>query len=196
MVRCRCYFKLTMIMLGSLLLLSGCKSTPESALNLEFDVEQQRSLPPVQLSVVDHRPQNHVVRLHRGNQPAEFATTERPLASLMSAALRQAITTSNESIQTLTVTVDKALCTVEQSLSSHRAICEVVIIAASEDPRGVLTKTFSRRRTREGSLQVDFKDLENDLSALFSSTLNSSLQDSGMRQWLNSYENSELATSN
>lgn len=191
MASIRFYCKWTVLLSFIVITASGCQNTPGTALNLDIAIESARDFPPVALSVIDHRAQNHLVRLHKGSQPAEFATTSQPLASLISQELRSSINTSNESIQSFDVSIDKALCTVQQSLSSHTAVCEVVIIASSEDPRGELTKTFSRRRTREGSLQVNFDDLNNDLSDLFSSTLNSAIQDSGVQQWLNSYTQSE-----
>ena len=138
------------------------------------------------MQVTDIRPQNHLVQIRQGRQPAEFATSAQPLGSLISDAVNRTLNIQPESPQTLHLKVDRALCEVQQSLTRHEAICEVILIAQSEGPRGELTKTFSRRRTREGQLAVSLKDLEGDLSDLFSATINSALNDSGMEQWLNS----------
>src|SRR5690554_1408690 len=94
--------------------LSGCQGIPYAnpALNHNVSMEQTAPAFPLRLAaqslqVIDRRPQHHVVRIHRGNKPAEFATSSQPLATLISTPLHAYYLTESaltESAQTETHT--------------------------------------------------------------------------------------------
>ncbi|WP_157957841.1 YajG family lipoprotein [Aliidiomarina celeris] len=175
--------------------LSGCQGTPYAnpALNLNVSMEQTAPAFPLRLAaqslqVIDRRPQHHVVRIHRGNKPAEFATSSQPLATLISTPLHAYYRTESAQTDTdtgqLTIAIEQTLCIVQQSLTRHHAECTIRLEAQAESDQGRLAKTYTYARQREGSLNVSLQHLSDDLSTLLSQALRDIQADNALHEWL------------
>lgn len=171
--------------------LTGCQSTtsapPPLEIKLASDAEllQNAELPDVRsVQVVDRRPQHHVLRMHRGTDPAEFATSTQALATLMSAALTDTFIENPESGAVFTLIIERTLCIAEQTGTRHEVNCHVIIEAHAETDKGRLEKSFEYTRRREGRMRVNTQQVAGDLSTLLSQAMSDIMADASLFDWL------------
>lgn len=187
-------FALCVAVFGSLL--TGCASTDLAPLQLQLPqlaaptsvLAKQRVHPQAaRLVVVDQRPQHHALRLHQGSKPAQFATLETPITTLIRQQLAPYIHHQADHPLLLQLTVDQGLCIAEQSFSRHSMNCTLVLQVSARVPAGSWAKTYTSKRRREGKFSLNTNYIQDDISAVVNSALTDFNNDPEFYSWLNTY---------
>lgn len=166
------------------LMLSGCQSTPDGPLTIAPVIDGVTTQAPIAIEVLDKRPQHHIIRIERSGHPAEFATSQQPLATLISDAYQHYYSVDEGSPRLLSTRIQTGLCVAQQARTRHEVTCQVVIDAVVNTPGGQLTKSFTARRTREGAMNLKPNDVAGDFTHLLSQVLTEISRDSAIREWL------------
>ncbi|RUO26216.1 hypothetical protein CWE09_05740 [Aliidiomarina minuta] len=165
---------ITVVLLA--LTLTACQSTPEP-LSLNPVTEATHSGQSIVLNVRDQRAQNHVLRLERHDNPAEFAMAEPSLASLISDRVSQRWTIDEQSSNKMQINIKDGLVIIKQGTLRHDSEHHVRIQVQVTTAEGDLEKTFRGRRESDGPLRADISAIENDFANLLADVLNDLMRD-------------------
>jgi len=166
--------------------LAGCKSTQLAPLQVSLPTSAAPTQPPqpARLVVVDQRPQHHALRLHYNKKPAQFATLEQPVTTLIRQQLAPYFEHQAEHSLLLQLTVDQGLCVAEQSFSKHSMNCTFVFDVAARLPSGAWAKTYTAKRSREGQFSLKTEYAQTDIAFVLHSALHEFINDPTFQAWL------------
>lgn len=176
---------------AGLIFLSGCKSTDFGPLTADMHSSQlthqateQGSWLPAQLSLVDLRPQHHVLRLHYKTEPAQFATFQQPLTMIIQQQLAPYLADPTNPAVNLQLTIEEGLCVAEQTLSRHNMNCRFTVQAEARQQNDTWSKAYTATRSREGQFKLKPDYVENDMQAIIDTALSHFLNDHEFKSWL------------
>jgi len=187
-------FAIPMAILATML--TGCASTELAPLPLKLPslappttaIAMQRVQPqPARMMVVDQRPQHHALRLHHGANPAQFATLQEPIATIVRQQLAPYFSYRGDHPLLLQVTIEQALCVANESFSSHNMNCTVVVQANASVPASSWSKSFTTTRSREGKFKLKNDYIQIDIAAVLNGALSELINDAEFYTWLNTY---------
>lgn len=152
------------------LMLSACQSPPDPV-TLDPQLDTTASSQRIALEVRDQRAQNHVLRVERSDDPAEFATADPSLASLISQRLGQRWTLDDDASTRMQVNIRNGLIIVRQGTLRHDTEQQVRLHVLLTTPDGEVEKTFSGRRESNGPLRADRDRIQNEFAGLLAEVL-------------------------
>lgn len=152
------------------LTLSACQSPPDPVA-LDPQLDTTSSSQRIALEVRDQRAQNHVLRIERSDDPAEFATADPSLASLISDRLGQRWTLDDDASIHMQVNIRDGLIIVRQGTLRHDTEQQVRLHVLLTTPDGEVEKTFSGRRESNGPLRADRDRIQNEFAGLLAEVL-------------------------
>ncbi|MGX5913568.1 YajG family lipoprotein [Aliidiomarina sp. Khilg15.8] len=165
------------------LMLSACQSPPDPV-TLNPQLETTASDQRIALQVRDQRAQNHVLRIERSDDPAEFATADPTLASLISQRLGQRWTLDDEASARMQVSIRDALIIIRQGTLRHDTEQQVRLHVLLTTPQGEVEKTFNGRRESNGPLRADRDRIQNEFAGLLAEVLSELANDDTLNRYI------------
>ncbi len=161
------------VMIATLVLaIGGCTNIP-SHLIVAPDII---STPPVsytnkqvQLDVVDMRTANHVVQIMQEGEAATLVSAQERLENTIKEKLtkhwkKQGLTINNSAINTINVSIEKAVISVTQETMTYKVQTEILLKVTTYNGSKTLTSTFTNRGNSDGPLQADIAVLERNFN--------------------------------
>lgn len=166
--------------------LTGCQSTQLAPLQVSLPTSAAPTQPPqpARLVVVDQRPQHHALRLHHKKKPAQFATLEQPVTTLIRQQLAPYFQHQGDHSLLLQLTVDQGLCVAEESFSRHNMNCAFVLDVVARLPSSAWTKTYTAKRSREGKFSLKPDYVQTDIAFVLNNALQEFINDPTFQAWL------------
>lgn len=158
------------------LTLTACQSAPEP-LSLNPVTEATHSGQSIALEIRDQRAQNHVLRLERHDNPAEFAMADPSLTTLISDRVSQRWTLDDQSSNQMQINIKDALVIIKQGTLRHDSEHLVRIQVQLTTPDAEIEKSFRGRRQSDGPLRADVSTIEEDFGRLLADVLNDLMRD-------------------
>lgn len=162
-----------------LLSVSACANMPSHLIVAPDLVDAPRISPinkQAKLNVTDMRTAKHIVQILREGEAATLLSAQESLETTIKNALqqhwpKQGVTINNNSINELTITIDKAVISVTQETMRYKVQTEIVLIVSVKNGSETLTSTFNNRGNSEGPLQADIAVLERNFNQRLTSLL-------------------------
>jgi uncharacterized lipoprotein YajG len=165
------------------LALSACQSPPEPV-TLNPQLDTTASSQRIALEVRDQRAQTHILRIERSDDPAEFATADPSLASLISERLGQRWTLDNDASTRMQVNIRDGLIIVRQGTLRHDTEQQLRLQVLVTTPQGEVEKTFNGRRESNGPLRADRESIQNEFAGLLAEVLSEIANDDTLNRYI------------
>ncbi|WP_157980930.1 YajG family lipoprotein [Aliidiomarina shirensis] len=180
---------IAVVMLAGIILLSGCANTPNVPNEVRVTAPditdfQKPVLQPVRLSVRDQRTQNHVLRVEHTPDNAEFATTHIPMATLMSAALREYWPHDDNSQVLFTVYLEDALTRVVAQNDGYEAEHHVAVRVVVRSGTEWIGRQYVTRVSGGPYRKVNFEQINDTFNRAVHATLRDLMSDQILQEWL------------
>lgn len=170
----------------------GCSTMPTHLI-----VSPQISLSPsnqligkeVQLHVVDMRTSPHIIQILEKNEPAIILSSKQRLENIIQDILttqwqQQGLAINGVAANKMTVTVKKAIISVDQESVSYSTQSEIIIEVSVDNSKQTLTSSFKTRAHSEGALKADVAVLEREFNQHLSTLLTQLLTSSDIKTFL------------
>ncbi len=162
----------SIITLILLFILQSCVSPPKyivispELFGYTKGVYQDKS---IQISIVDHRPNSHVVQVLKENKPATLFSSQDLLTNIIKQALipmykKQGIEVTDLSPTKVNISINEALITVNQNFVDYHATNAITLSISVLTEDQSTSKTFSSRGKNHGPLNADMAVLERDFN--------------------------------
>lgn len=163
----------------------GCSTAPTHLIvspQVYLSPSNQLAGKEAQLSVIDMRTSTHIIQILEKDEPATILSSEQRLEDIIQTILtkqwqQQGLTLTNSAKNKITLTVEKAIISVDQESVSYSTQSEIIIKASIDNTKQTLTSSFKTRAHSEGALNADIAVLEREfnqhLSALIKQILTS-----------------------
>jgi uncharacterized lipoprotein len=177
----------------SIMLLTACATSPESQINLmpkatlsKSDIVKGKSF---MLTSKDIRAAQYVAIVDSGHSRVEPIHPKQNLRLTLDDILTQQfesqgfliVANSNNSI---TLTIDQALVTVNHSMMSNEMNAEVVIDVTAETPIGKLVRTYNGTAMRSGALSASNEDIQLVLNDVLTLVLEKVANDQELQSYM------------
>jgi uncharacterized lipoprotein len=135
-----------------------------------------------QLTVIDMRTSTHIIQILKKDKAATILSSKKRLEDIIQEILsenwqKQGLNISETGTNKITVTIDKAIISVDQESVSYDTQSEIIVKVSINNSKQTLTSRFKTRGHSEGALNADIAVLEKEfnqhLSALLKQMLNS-----------------------
>ncbi|RUO35374.1 YajG family lipoprotein [Aliidiomarina sanyensis] len=182
----------TIVFTLPLLALSACSSTPvstPSALAVTVNTptllsEGQVELRPIQLTVLDRRTHNHILRVEHSLDNAEFATSQTPVATLISEELQRGLSVVGQAQTQLTLVIEEALIRAVRRGNEYEVNHSVVLSAHGVRGNTQVEVEMTTRMGPQSFRRLDHARLERDFNRNLNATLNALMQEPELKQFL------------
>lgn len=177
----------------SILTLIGCSSTPPAqiALNPAAPIVKPLAgeLPTLQLTTLDTRSANFIVRFNRDEKAAKLISPAVPPRAQLETIFNQAFldagyTTATQSETRLELQLSNLLSDVSESSFGYKAEHIITIDLIAQQPLKVLTKTYRAKGTLEGPFSTDVAAIELELNQLLGQLTANIVNDPELNQFL------------
>ncbi|MFD2164860.1 YajG family lipoprotein [Thalassotalea euphylliae] len=150
----------------------GCSQTPSHVIlapQITQPVVATYQQTPVTFSVQDLRASQHIVQILKKDQAATLYSPQTPLSDVLSQTFsdtlkKQGVMLTSSGSKTITVTIEKALVSVNQELMKYTANSEIVLELKVTNGDKTQTNVFTTRGNSNGPLSADLAVLERDLN--------------------------------
>ena len=184
----KCLVPLTAI----LTLLTACASGPTSVvvapqiMSTSVNNFMHKS---TQLHVIDSRSSTHVVQILKEGKAATLYPSQEALDSVilnsLSSALKiKSLSINNTAANQMTVFIDKALITVNQSMVKYSAKNELILRLEVNNGEQTLNKKYNATGSSTGALNADIAVLERDFNQQLGKLLAQILVDESIQNFL------------
>jgi len=154
------------------LILTACANTPNHLIvapeimmtpNLSYSDKQ------AQLEVVDMRTANHIVQILREGEAATLISAQQRIEKTIAQTLtkqweKQGLTIVSSAINTINITIEKAMISVNQQTMSYQSQTEITLKVTINNGLQTLTSTFNNSGNSEGPLRADIAVLERNFN--------------------------------
>ena len=155
-----------------LLTLGACSSAPTHLIvspEINSPQDNNYNKTQIQLDVIDMRTSNHIVQISEEDQPAIILSSQQRLDKIIKSTLtqswqQQGLTFNNLALNKVTILIDKAIISVNQTTLSYDTQSEIVLRVSIKNNQQTLTNTFKIRSNSNGPLQADIAVLERDFN--------------------------------
>jgi len=157
----------------------GCSAVPTHLI-----VSPQVNLSPsnqllgkeTQLNVVDMRTSPHIIQILEKDEPAFILSSEKRLEEIIQGVLAkqwqgQGLSITTTANNKMTVTIEKAIISVDQESVSYSTQSEIIITVSVDNTKQTLTNRFKNRAHSEGALNADIAALEAEFNQHLSSLI-------------------------
>ena len=154
------------------LTLNGC-ATPPSHLIVAPDLIVTPAInhnnKQAQLDVVDMRTANHIVQILREGEAANLLSAQENLEDTIQNSLRkhwqkQGLTIKANSMNAISIAIEKAVISVIQETMEYKVQTEIVLKVTINNGEETLTSTFKNRGNSDGPLRADIAVLERNFN--------------------------------
>jgi len=188
------FFKIKYITVTFLVVtLFSCSNSLPTHLVVEPKVmvspSNQLAYKEVQLSVIDMRTSPHIIQIIQKNKAALILSSLKRIEDIsqqvfISQWQQQGLSFKPLAENKMTITIDKAIVSVDQQSVSYSAQTEIIITVTVDNGKQVLTNTFKNRGYKEGSLNADIKVLEQVFNQQLSTLLKEILTSNDINTFL------------
>ena len=178
----------------SLLLASivGCSAAPTHLIvspQVNLSPSNQLSGKTAQLSVVDMRTSTHIIQILEEDEAAVILSSEQRLEEVTHAILakewqQQGLSLVNSAHNKITVTIEKAVISVDQASVSYSTQSEIIIKVSIDNAKQTLTTNFKNRAHSEGALSADIEVLEREFNQHLSTLIKQILTSKDIKTFL------------
>ncbi|GAW96634.1 MULTISPECIES: YajG family lipoprotein [Colwellia] len=185
--------KLKSIALASLLIaIVGCSAAPTHLIvspQVYLSPSNQLSHKQAQLTVIDMRTSTHIIQILEQDEAAIILSSKQRLEEIIEALLakqwqQQGLAFNNSAKNKMTVTIEKAVISVEQETVSYNTQSEIIIKVSIDNGKQTLTSRFKTRGHSEGALNADIAVLEREFNQHLSSLLKQILSSNDIKTFL------------
>lgn len=154
------------------LILSGCSSTP-SHLIIAPEIITPSVIQHIDkkatLNVVDMRTANHVIQILRDGEAATLFSAQERLEDIIKNSLsknwqQQGLTLQGNAVNSINVTIEKAIISVTQQTMSYQVKTEIVLNVTVNNSIQTLTSTFKNNGSSKGPFKADIAVLERNFN--------------------------------
>jgi len=175
-----------------LITLMACTNAPTHVIitpELYLTASNQLSNKQASVSVVDMRTSTHVVQILKEDEAATILSAEKRLEDTIQGILtkqwqQQGMLITGSAKNTLTVTIEKAIISVEQESVSYTTQSEIIIKVTIDNTKQTLTTRFKNRAHSEGALKADIAVLEREFNQHLSTLLKQILTSKDIKNFL------------
>lgn len=180
---------IAVVMLASIILLSGCANTPSVPNEVRVTAPditdfQKPVMQPVRLSIRDQRTQNHVLRVEHNSDNAEFATTHVPMATLMSDALMSYWPHDDNSAVLFTVYLEDALARVVPRNGGYEAEHHVAVRVVVRSGTEWIGRQYVTRVSGGPYRNLDYGRITDSFNRAVHTNLRDLMSDQVLQEWL------------
>ena len=155
-----------------LLGLYGCANVPSHIIiapEITSPSNRVQSNKQTQLDVIDMRTSNHIVQIMRKGKAAILVSAQERLENTIKDTLsqhwkKQQLTLNNNAINTINITIEKAIINVEQSTFDYKVQTEIILKVVVNNGSETLTSIFKNRGNSDGPFQADIAVLERNFN--------------------------------
>ncbi|WP_159818546.1 YajG family lipoprotein [Colwellia sp. 20A7] len=155
-----------------LLGLYGCANVPSHIIiapEISSPSNTVQNNKQAQLDVIDMRTSNHIVQIMREGKAATLVSAQERLENTIQETLtkhwkKQQLTLNNNAINTINITIDKAIINVEQSTFDYKVQTEIILKVIVNNGSETLTSTFKNRGNSDGPFKADIAVLERNFN--------------------------------
>ncbi|MCL4409534.1 MAG: YajG family lipoprotein [Gammaproteobacteria bacterium] len=171
------------------LLLAGCATSPQMPETVQINLPLRLSsptqhLPLIQLQVQDQRGQSHVLRVEHHQDHAEFATTNVPLATLISEELSKHWRISSQSPLQLTLYIEDALIRVRYINQEYQSSQTIRLRLQGQHRNNTITRRYQTVITGAPLRAADYERWQRSFNQGLTDTIQQLLDDPELQQWL------------
>lgn len=154
------------------LILSGCSSTPSHLIiapEIMAPSVVQHINKQAKLNVIDMRTANHIIQILRDGEAATLFSAQERLEDIIKNSLsknwqKQGLTLQDNAVNSINVTIEKALISVSQETMSYQVKTEIVLKVAVNNGIQTLTSTFKNNGSSKGPFKADLAVLERNFN--------------------------------
>ncbi|MBU2871813.1 YajG family lipoprotein [Colwellia sp. E2M01] len=162
-----------------LLTIASCNSTPTHlVITPEIDLLPSNQLTGrnTQLRVIDMRTSPHIIQILEPKEPAIILSSQRRLEAVIQDILAQewqtqGLTLTDTSTNKMTVSIEKAIISVDQASITYDTQSEIIIKVTVDNSKQTLTSHFKKRAHSEGALNPNISTLEEEFNLHLSEIL-------------------------
>jgi len=187
-------FKFLKSLMASVLLvtLTACSTTPTHLIitpELYITASNQFFNKQASVTVEDMRTSTHIVQILEKDEAATILSAERRLEDTIQGILtkqwqQQGLLISATAKNNLTVTIEKAIISVQQESVSYSTQSEIIIKVTIDNTKQTLTTRFKNRAHSEGALKADIAVLEREFNQHLSTLLKQIITSKDIRNFL------------
>lgn len=180
------------LIFSATVLLSACSQTPSHLIvapqliagsNGQFQHKQAK------ITVTDLRTGNHIVQILRQDEAAQLFSAQAPLKDILASSITTQLSShgliiNNHAVNTIEVSINKALISVNQQLMQYKSNSEIKITVKVNNSEKTLTNTFRTRGNSHGPLKADIAVLERDFNQQLTGVLNQIADNNDIQQFL------------
>jgi len=142
-----------------------------------------------QLEVVDMRTANHVVQIMREGEASTLVSAQERLEDTIKNNLikhwkNQSLTISDNAINTINVSIEKAVISVSQETMEYKVQTEIILKVTVKNGSQTLTSTFRNHGNSDGPLQADIAVLERNFNQRLATLLQQILANKKIHDFL------------
>jgi len=155
----------------AMMTLSGCANIPNYVI-IAPDIATSPAVvynKETQFNVVDMRTAHHIVQIMRKGEAATLISAQNRLEDTIKNSLRkhwqaQGLVINGNAINTIGISIEKAIISVNQEMMKYTAQTEIVIKVTVYNGTQTLVNTFTNRGNSDGPLQADIAVLERNFN--------------------------------
>ncbi|REL25677.1 hypothetical protein DXX93_03305 [Thalassotalea euphylliae] len=157
-------------------LLAACSTKPSQVIvapQISQSATPIYSGKQISLNVIDLRTSNHLIQILRKGKPAELFSPAQSLPDALNASLNQYLTAQGLATQepntqdgatAMTVSIEKALVSVQQSLVKYQASSEIRLLINITKGDKTYSQVLTSKGKSNGPISADVAVLERDLN--------------------------------
>jgi len=170
----------------------SCSTTPTHIVvspQVSLSPSNQLSYKETQLTVIDMRTSTHIVQILEKDEAAIILSAKRRLEDTTKAILteqwqKQGLSFSDSAQNKMTVTIEKAIISVDQESVSYTTQSEIIIKVTIDNSQQTLTSNFKTRASNEGALTADITALEREFNQHLSTLVRQILTSKDIKTFL------------
>ena len=175
-----------------IILLNACASAPTTLIlspTVLLNANATVAATTINLQVVDHRTQQHVLQIHDGDNPPQLISNNRLITTMINQSFQQSFVNQGYQLSlsaplSVTVVIKEMLINLNQHRFKYEASNHIILQIKLKNAEGELTKTFNSKGASNGILTADFAVLERIFNQQLGELINQAAHDPAIRQFL------------
>ena len=172
--------------------IAGCSTAPTHVIvspKVYISPSNQLSGKEAQLSIIDMRTSTHIIQILEKDEAATILSSDQRLEDIIQGLLakqwpQQGLSLANSANNKITVTIEKAIISVDQKSLSYSTQSEIIIKVSIDNTKQTLTSSFKNRAHSEGVLNADIAVLEREFNQHLSTLIKQILTSKDIKTFL------------